>query len=233
MAEPRICSIPGCGKHTEARGWCKKHYSQWHRRGDPLAPPLKFKQPCRIPGCVRMCDARGLCNAHYRKWRLYGDPSHNARTETGKAPAYFQQVVLPFNGEECLIWPFAKSETGYGSLHIPGNGCKAVHRLVCETVHGPAPSSRHLAAHNCGNRSCCNPIHIRWATPGENQLDRVPHGTHARGTRQLNSKLTEDDVKEIRQLLPLARRSDIAKIFGVTAAAIYRIEKRKAWAWLD
>ena len=31
----RICSIEGCGKPHEARGWCKRHYLRWKRHGNP------------------------------------------------------------------------------------------------------------------------------------------------------------------------------------------------------
>lgn len=34
------CTIPGCSLPVHARGWCKPHYSRWHRRGDPEAAPL-------------------------------------------------------------------------------------------------------------------------------------------------------------------------------------------------
>jgi hypothetical protein len=30
------CSIDGCEKPHEARGWCIKHYRRWQRHGDPL-----------------------------------------------------------------------------------------------------------------------------------------------------------------------------------------------------
>ena len=35
MAE-RTCSIDGCERVHQARGWCKKHYHRWHTHGDPL-----------------------------------------------------------------------------------------------------------------------------------------------------------------------------------------------------
>lgn len=32
----RLCSIEGCNKKHESRGWCKMHYKRWMRHGDPL-----------------------------------------------------------------------------------------------------------------------------------------------------------------------------------------------------
>ena len=37
MAEiNRICSIPGCNKPREARGWCWQHWKRWRRHGNPI-----------------------------------------------------------------------------------------------------------------------------------------------------------------------------------------------------
>lgn len=38
-APRRTCSIEGCDRPSVSRGWCRRHYSQWHRYGDPLSPP--------------------------------------------------------------------------------------------------------------------------------------------------------------------------------------------------
>lgn len=32
----QICSIEGCGKRVDSRGWCRAHYRRWQRHGDPL-----------------------------------------------------------------------------------------------------------------------------------------------------------------------------------------------------
>lgn len=46
------CSVEGCERETEARGWCKRHYERWRVNGDPVAPPPP-RQPAprrsRIP----------------------------------------------------------------------------------------------------------------------------------------------------------------------------------------
>lgn len=31
------CAVTGCGRATEARGWCAAHYTRWRRTGDPCA----------------------------------------------------------------------------------------------------------------------------------------------------------------------------------------------------
>lgn len=38
MAIPRLCSIPGCRKPHQARGWCNKHYQRWVAHGDASYP---------------------------------------------------------------------------------------------------------------------------------------------------------------------------------------------------
>lgn len=37
MAAKALCSVPGCGKPLNSRGWCLAHYRRWQRHGDPLA----------------------------------------------------------------------------------------------------------------------------------------------------------------------------------------------------
>lgn len=39
MATPRLCSIPGCDKRHEARGFCKTHYARLRRGNDPYQEP--------------------------------------------------------------------------------------------------------------------------------------------------------------------------------------------------
>ena len=48
MAILRICSIEGCGKEVDARGWCVTHYTNARRRGDPLKGPTRAPNNSRL-----------------------------------------------------------------------------------------------------------------------------------------------------------------------------------------
>jgi len=87
------------------------------------------------------------------------------------------------NGYECLIWPYAKTNKGYGVGYgrTKINGRKQiVSRIICEAVRGAPPTPRHEAAHSCGNGhlGCCTKRHLFWKTPEENWEDRRRHGRH-------------------------------------------------------
>lgn len=106
---------------------------------------------------------------------------------------------------------------------------------MCMVAHGEPPTGSHEAAHSCGNgrEGCVNPRHLRWATPVENQSDKVAHGTTYRGERHWSAKLTEVEVKEIRALLGTMSQAAIARLYGVDPSAVSEIKSGKTWGWLS
>lgn len=139
-----------------------------------------------------------------------------------------------YQGDGCLEWPFASKIAGYGVLRIKGRKILA-HRYICELAHGDAPTPFLHAAHNCGRGGfgCVNPQHLEWKTVRENALDRLVHGTQTRGEGQHKSKLTEENVREIRRLLGTMLHREIAELFGVGRPSISDIARGITWAWLS
>lgn len=225
MADPRICSIKGCGKPAMRRGKCDQHY-----RRDLIDHP--HRERCAVPACGRPAKTRGWCQMHYLRWRRHGSPI-GGRAPNGEAMQYLTEAVLTYEGSECLIWPYTRDPGGYGRIW-DGQQTVLVHHLVCDRTHGLRPSSRHEAAHSCGNGhgGCVNPRHLRWATPTENQRDRVEHGTSNRGERCAAAKLTEADIRLIRSLSLTLSHQEIAEQFGVSRPHIGDIIRGKRWRWL-
>jgi hypothetical protein len=150
-------------------------------------------------------------------------------TRRGETMAWIKRHVN-HRGRKCLIWPFARLPDGRS--HMSRNGKTAIPpRIMCELVHGPAPSPKHHAAHSCGNGhlACVHPRHVRWATSKENADDKILHGTLLRGEDLPQSKLTEDDIHEIRRRSKLEVQKDIAAEFGVNGSCISKIVNRVHW----
>lgn len=184
---------------------------------------------CSILDCGKIVEARGWCVAHYNRWCRHGDPLGGG-IPRGEAQRYFREVVLAYDGNDCLPWPYDRSTSGYGRLHHNGKQ-RNVSRLVCEEFGGPPPTDRHEAAHSCGNGhlGCVTKRHLSWKTSAENSFDRVRHGTSGAGEKNTGAKLTLAQVEEIRALVGHMKQQDIADRFGVSSSLICLIKNGKIW----
>ncbi len=187
---------------------------------------------CQIIGCGKEAIARGWCSAHYSRWDRHGSPT-GGRVDPREARLYLDETVIPYQGDDCLIWPYGRSSNGYARLGVDYKRV-VVSRMVCEAWRGPPPTVGHEAAHSCGRGKdgCVTGRHLRWATPSENQMDRVIHGNSNRGSRHGMSKLKEDQVLEIRdRLLKGETQTFLATEFGVSQPSISRIANKDCWGW--
>lgn len=188
---------------------------------------------CSIPDCGKPRHARTWCGSHYQRWTKFGDPTGGGpdRPLRGSLPGYLEDVVMTFEEDDCLLWPFAKTNAGYGVIRMDGKNV-VVSRYVCERVHGRPPTPEHEAAHSCGNGhlGCVSLKHLSWKTPVENQADRIIHGTTNRGERHGMSKLTKQDVLNIRS----SQETNVALAhrYGVGVGSINNVLARRTWGWL-
>ena len=149
----------------------------------------------------------------------------------GTGKKFIEQVAMVWpDAQTCLPWPRRRTSK-YVSVWWSDRYVDA-HVKVCELANGPRPSSRHQAAHSCGNSKCVNPAHLRWATAWENSQDRINHGTQTRGMDVAGSKLTEEDVRFIRANYQKHGSMDarvLAAMFDVHYSNIDCIVRNKTW----
>lgn len=187
---------------------------------------MTSKRICLIKGCDKPHFGHGFCKMHYQRWRRNGGP-RKGYTFHGEPQEYLFKVVVPYDGDECLIWPFARN-TAYSPIKL-GKIITSVHRYMCEIANGPSPTPFHVAAHNCGNRKCVNKRHLRWATVGENMRDKIIHGTIRRGESLHTSKLTEAKVRFIREMRGSVSAETLGEKFSVYPSTIRAVWRRKTW----
>lgn len=187
---------------------------------------------CSIQGCGKVLRSKGLCHTHYTRQRIHGDPLGGS-TFKGEPFRFYKEVALHHEGEDCLIWPHAKNCSGYGQMWVGGKTI-IVSSYLCEASYGPRPSQEYQAAHSCGrgHEGCVNRNHLRWATRVENWADKLIHGTHNRGERNSQAKLTEVQAREIVSLRGVETQETIAKRLGICPQAVSAIQRGKWWAWL-
>lgn len=101
--------------------------------------------------------------------------------------------------ESCVEHSQGNSNKGYGVGYWEGkNGY--LHRRAYAFHHGLSRSELDgvVIRHTCDNPRCVNPPHLVAGTTRDNMRDMVIRGRSTKGERNSRSKLTSQQVKEIR-----------------------------------
>jgi hypothetical protein len=150
-----------------------------------------------------------------RSWRKFG---------MGQGRASTPRVLKPYDVH------------GYRAIKLRANGIehhRLVHVLVAEAFIGPRPTGDYQCAHENGIRGDNHAVNLQWKTRSDNSADKVRHGTTNRGDRHYRSKLTVDNVIDIRnRVLQGAKQIDLAREFDVSRSVISSIVLRRSWAWV-
>ena len=146
-------------------------------------------------------------------------------------------------GNGCWEWQGTKS-LGYGVAWLSKQKKIRAHRLSYTLNIGPIPNGL-CVLHKCDNPACVKPNHLFLGTLADNVRDMVSKKRCAYGkkngmvkypdkrlygTKNGQSKLTENDVKDI--LKKRISCNAYAKLYKVDQTNISQIWNRKIWAWV-
>lgn len=94
---------------------------------------------------------------------------------------------------------------------------------------GPIPKDL-CVCHRCDNPPCREITHLFLGTNAENLADMAAKGRSTWGTRNNTTKLTPDQVNEIRVALRGgAKQRDLATTYGVCKSTIGYINRNQTW----
>jgi hypothetical protein len=112
-----------------------------------------------------------------------------------------------------------------GSKRVP-----SVHHLVA-SAFVPNPHGKPTVNHIDGNKSNNLSSNLEWATQGENNKHAFDNGHKPRGSNHHKSKLTEEDVVEIKKRLEQGEtQASLARYYGVSQPSIRDIKSGRSWS---
>lgn len=110
---------------------------------------------------------------------------------------------------------------------------KAVHRLVAEAFLGSPPIGKEIVNHKNGVRTDAYAENLEWASYSENNMHAITQGLRGRnghGEAHYASKLTEDQVREIRSRVDAGEMHRvIAKQMGIVRQTVTKIVNGHTW----
>lgn len=188
---------------------------------------------CSIDGCERKHLARGWCSAHYRRWQLYGDPNEMKQQQHHGLSLMDRLMVWCSKSAGCWEWTGFRDSKGYGRINI-GDTPALAHRVSWEVFRSPIPDGMYVL-HRCDNPSCMRPEHLFLGDQQMNMDDKMSKKRHrygvSRGIAHGCSKLTEDQVREIRASVGPSRIT--AEQYGISGRQVRDIRTLKVWKHLS
>lgn len=177
--------------------------------------------------------------AHVEEWRqIPGYGGHYEASSLGKIRVKDRVVVKPHSTTGKLVSCFYRSKIlrdnkaskcGHRSVSLGVDGITysmAVHVLVLLAFVGPRPDGME-ACHNNGTAWDNRPSNLRWDTHANNNADRLTHGTYARGAAHHMAKLSEEQVRGVRER-KLSNLQIMVEL-GISRSQAQRIRTGQSW----
>jgi len=145
---------------------------------------------------------------------------------------FFEKVEIPNGKEGCWIWVGSIGGGRYGGFLFNGK-VELAHRMAWMIRYGKISSGAYIC-HHCDNTKCVNSEHLFKGDQFANMADMMNKGRGRngllKGEQITTSKLTEQSVREIKELIKNKIPGvNIAKLYGVHKATISDIKVGKNW----
>jgi len=135
--------------------------------------------------------------------------------------------MLNEDTDKCIRWPHTHGGHGYGMVWV-GKGKIGTHVISWVLENKVDVPEGMEVCHSCDIKDCVNPRHLFIGTTQDNNQDKVNKRRHRFGERHPMAKLTEEQVRRIRELDGIGLK-ELSKIFGVAEPTISEIRNRIAW----
>lgn len=150
----------------------------------------------------------------------------------------YEKYEVSNNGEvRNYITKNEKSINDHNSGYLATTFCKngkpktfLLHRLVA--LHFiDNPENKRCINHKDGNKHNNNVENLEWNTHKENNDHAFRNGLKnpAKGDKNASTKLTKEQVLQIREIGYSMTQRDISKLFNISNSVVYNIRANKIW----
>jgi hypothetical protein len=176
-------------------------------------------------------------------WRDVGENPMYEVSNLGRARSK-DRIVRTARSASCMrvkrgvVLRACPNSSGYRTVLLYAAGKpknRSVHRLVLTAFKGEPPEGA-VCNHIDGDKTNNRVENLEWSTPKLNTVHAYANGLidHCRGDDVGTSKLTTDDVREIRRLSSLGKtQTEIAKSFRICRANVSMIVSRHRWKHVE
>jgi len=156
---------------------------------------------------------------------------------------FWSKVDIKDNTKDCWNWNANTSTYKYEYEYCKfwfNNTMARTNRVTYKLSKGDIPEDK-IVMHLCNNPTCCNPHHLELGSISENSRYMVKCDRwNNYGENNGNSKLTEDNVRDILKIYEVQRKlhpdlkqyqitNQIAQKFEIDETCINRIVNGKSW----
>lgn len=126
----------------------------------------------------------------------------------------------------CWEWLGSRDDKGYPIYRIDKKSSKLTRYVVFITT-GIKLGRFQFACHHCDNPPCVNPKHLFIGGPKENTEDAISKNRFPIGSKNINAKLHESQIKGILEY-PFGNIRTARK-FNTSTTVVFNIRHGKAW----
>ena len=133
--------------------------------------------------------------------------------------------------DSCWLWKASLNTYGYGCFWWNKKQHQS-HRISWLIKYGAG--SDKLLLHSCDNPNCVNPDHLREGTQADNIKDKMIRNRQAKGEKNGQAKLTEEQVLAMKEKYETGGHSlaGLGREYGISVTAVMYIVTGRNWSHL-
>lgn len=152
----------------------------------------------------------------------------------GDEARFWAKVQKLSGADDCWVWTAAFDKDMYGKFRLSENGKKIdirAHVYSWLLFTGLSHSKGLQVCHKCDHPYCVNPDHLFLGTVQDNMEDRDAKGRQTKGDKHPKSKITKEQVIEMRELFATGKytKTQLSHLYKLSLSNTSAIIRRDIW----